>query len=268
MERIADVKNADKNIKNEILIGDSNVYGNVKEYIKDCKLRTNSVIGRELLITASPDFFKGLGTAELEIWKQENVKWLKSNFGENCIYSVLHKDEKTWHIHSLIIPRFKNKKNQLILANSRYFDGISKFQEWQTNYAKGIGTHFKSLNRGIKYSKMKHIQLKTFYAMLQQKTNEKDIPQLVAKAKNAELLEIKIQAVQKTLEVYKNYNSKNELVLQESKELIADISKIKKNSENYKDVLSLLSQQYKIPQYSIKEAIRICENISEKENEK
>ena len=272
MERIADVQNADKSIENEILIGNKNVYGDVKEYIKDCKLRKNSVIARELLQTASPDFFRGIGEKELEIWKQENIKWLKDNFGSNCIYSVLHKDEKTWHIHSLIIPKFKNKKNENILSNSRYFDGIRKMREWQSNYAKGMQEHFKSLNRGIKYSKAKHMTLKHYYTLVKQEINEKDIEQLVAKAKNSELLEIKIKAIEKTLEVYKNYNLKNILAKdsaqKESKELIKNIQEMKQNGNTYKEAISLLSQQYHIPMYAIKEAVKICENISEKELEK
>jgi len=272
MERITEVQNADKSIKNEILIGNKDVYKDVKNYISDCKLRKNTVIGRELLMTASPDFFHGLGEKELEVWKQENIKWLKDNFHENVVYSVLHKDEKSWHIHSLIVPKFKNKNNENILANSRYFDGIQKMREWQDNYAKGMQEHFKCLARGIKYSKAKHMTLKKYYTLVKQEINEKDNEQLIAKARNSKLLEIKIKAVEKTLEVYKNYNLKNILAKdsaqRESKQLINNIQKMKETGSSYKEAISLLSQQYHIPMYAVKEAIRICENINDKENEK
>jgi len=269
MERENEVANADRSIDNEILIGDKNVTQNVKNYISDVKLRKNSTIARSLLMTASPDFFRGLSKEELEIWKQENIKFLKDNFGDNCIYATLHKDETTWHIHALIVPKFKNKKGEYILSNTRYFDGIEKMRAWQDNYSNSMKIHFKCLNRGTKYSKMKNISLKKYYSLLNQSLNEKDIKQLAAKAKNSELLEIKLKAIQKTLEVYKNYNSKNSLdkdnAINESKLLYKDIQKMKEDKELYKDALSLISQQYKIPQYVVSQAIKQCEAINEKE---
>jgi len=273
MERNMEVLNADKNIKNEILIGNKNVNKSVKEYIKDVKLRKNSVIARELLMTASPDFFKGMMVSDLEQWKNDNINFLKDNFGANCLYATLHKDETTWHIHALIVPKFYNeKKKQYVLSNTRYFDGIEKFRSWQDNYAKAMQEHFKCLNRGIKYSKAKHMDIKHYYALIKQTFNEKDIKQLAAKAKNSELLEIKIKAIQNTLEVYKKYNSKNSLekdiAIKESRLLINDIEKMKENKGIYKEALSILSQQYKIPQYAVKEAIKFAENINNEEKEK
>ena len=269
MEREVEVQNADTKIKNERLIGSSNVYGDVQQYIKGIKLRSNGILARELMMTASPDFFKGLMPQDLEQWKKDNVKFLKDNFGDNCIYATLHKDEKTWHIQALIVPKFINAKGKTILSNTRYFDGIEKFRAWQDNYAEGMQKDFKCLNRGIKYSKAKNMMLKHFYSLVNQELNEKDIKQLVAKAKNSELLEIKIKSIQKTLEVYKNYNSKNELQrdssILESKKLMKEISLLKDNKEVYNEALSMLSQQYKIPQYAVKNAIKFCENINEKE---
>ena len=272
MERENEVANTDKSIKNEILIGNSNVVQNVKDYISDIKLRKNSVIARSLLMSASPDFFKGLSKEELENWKADNVKFLKDNFGSNCIYATLHKDEKTWHVHALIVPKFKNKKNENILSNTQYFDGIQKMREWQDNYSNSMKEHFKCLNRGIRYSKAKHMEIKQWYALVKQNLNENSLQQLSAKAKNSELLEIKIKAIQRTLEVYKNYSSKNETeknnVLLESKCLVKEVEKLKDTNENYKDALSLLSQQYKIPQYVIKDIKKECENINNEELEK
>ena len=272
MERENEVANADSNIENEILIGDKNVVNNVKNYISDIKLRKNGVVARSLIMSASPDFFKGLSENDLQYWKDDNVKFLKNNFGDNCQYAILHKDEHCWHIHALIVPKFKNKKGENILSNTRYFDGISKMRSWQDNYSNSMKERFKCLNRGIKYSKQKHLETKAWYAMVGKKLNENNHEQILAKARNSELLEIKIKSIQKTLEVYKNYNGKNELlkdtILKESKELIKDISRMKGNTEIYKETISLLSQQYKIPQYVIKEAIKICENNNDKENEK
>lgn len=114
--------------------------------------------------------------------------------------------------------------------------------------------------------------IKQYYSLINKEINVNDMQQVIAKAKNSELLEIKIKAIQKTLEVYKNYNSKNSLekdrAIQDSKELIKEITKLKENKEVYNEALSILSQQYKLPQYAVREAIRICENINDKELER
>lgn len=268
-ERENEVANADKNIENEILIGNNNVVNNIKNYISDIKLRKNAVVARSILMTASPDFFRGLTKEQKELWITDNVKFLKDNFGDNCLYATLHKDERTWHIHAVIVPKFKNKKGENILSNTRYFDGIDKMRAWQDNYSASMKERFKCLNRGIRYSKRKHVEVKTWYALINQNLNENNLQQLSAKAKNNELLEIKLKAIQKTLEVYKNYNSKNELeknsAILESKRLFNDIQKMKEDKELYKEALSLISQQYRIPQYVISEVLKQCENINERE---
>lgn len=268
MERENEVKNADLSIENEILIGDKNVVNNVKNYIQGIKLRKNAVVARSILTSASPDFFKGMSRDDLELWKTDNIKFLKDNFGDNCIYATLHKDEKTWHIHALIVPKFKNKKNESVLSNTRYFDGVERMREWQTNYANNMKEHFKCLNRGVKYSKAKHMQIKKYYSLLNEKVDEKNVNQILAKSKNNDLLEIKIKAIQETLITYQKYSNQNELALQDAKILLKQIEKFKDDKDIYKEVVSLLSQQYRIPQYAIKEAIKQCENINDKELEK
>ena len=168
----------------------------------------------------------------------------------------------------MIVPKFKNKKGESILSNTRYFDGVEKMREWQTNYANSIKQRFKCLNRGVKYSKQKNISLKRFYALLNEKVDEKNVNQILAKSRNNDLLEIKLKAIQETLVTYQQYNNQNELALQDAKILLKEMDKYKNDKELEKEVVSLLSQQYKIPQYAIKEARKQCQNINDKENEK
>jgi hypothetical protein len=178
-------------------------------------------------------------------------------------------DESTPHIHALIIPRFKNKKGEYILSNKKLFNGIEAYREYQDHYAKSISEHFKILNRGIRYSKAKHLTIRQWYSLVNKELDTKDLSQVVAKAKDHELLEIKIKAIQKTLEVYKNYNSKNELQKQsailEARNLIKEVEQLKQDKEHYKEAISYISQRFKVPQYVINEAIREVEAINEKE---
>jgi len=269
MEREMEVPNANTSIDNEILIGNADVYGTAWQYLQGIKLRKNNIVARELLLTASPAFFKGLSSQDLEKWENSNVNWLEENFGNNCVYATLHKDETTWHIHALVIPKFQKENGRYILSNTRYFDGIEKLREWQDNYANGMQKHFRSLNRGIKYSKAKHMEIRHFYNLINTNLQEKDIEQLTYKAKNAELLNIKIKAIEKTLEIYRQLNSNNYKEKKDIKDnaetLEKEIKKLKENRLLYKEAIEMLSQQYKIPQYAIKSAVRFCQNINQKE---
>ena len=246
---------------NEIMIGTKNIYEDVENYIKNVKLRSNSVIARELLLTASPGFFQGMPPSELERWKELNYNWLKKEFGDNCIYCVCHNDEKTYHLHVLIIPKFTNDKGKEILSNMRYFDGIDKFREWQDKYSSSMQQVFKSLNRGIRNSKAKHIEIKHFHAMVNAKLDEKDLKQVCAKAQNSELLEMKVKALMKTLESYKNHINSKDLDLSSLQKQIKELTKDK---QLYKNAVEVLSQQYKIPQNAIKEVIKYANKEREK----
>lgn len=93
MEREQNTPNANSQIKNEILIGSPDIYNDVANYIQGIKLRSNNVIARELLLTASPQFFRGLPEQQLHAWKEINKEWLIKNFGDNVRYAVLHKDK-------------------------------------------------------------------------------------------------------------------------------------------------------------------------------
>ena len=243
---------------NEILIGNKNV--DIEDYIKNIKLRSNAVIARELLLTASPGFFQGMPPSELEKWKELNYNWLKKEFGDNCRYAVLHKDESTWHIHALIVPKFQSKGKE-ILSNTRYFDGIEKLREWQDKYSQSMKEVFKLLNRGLKNSKAKHIEIKHFYAMVNSKIDEKDLKQVCAKAQNSELLELKVKGLMRTLESYKNHINSKDL---DFSSMQTQIKELTKDKELYKNAVEVLSEQYRIPQNAIKEVIKYANKEREK----
>lgn len=265
-EREMLVPNADMEIKNEILIGTSNILKDSLDYIKDVKLRKNSVLARDLLLTASPEFFKKATEEQKRKWIETNVKWLKDNFGDNCIYASLHSDESTPHITAIVIPRFYDpKKQKYILANARYFDGIAKMSQWQDKYADAMKSVFKELNRGIKFSKAYHTRIRHFYTLIEKELDTQELQSLCAKAKYSELQEIKIKNLQKTLNLYKDFKDKSDTEKQEikkhSKELYNQITDIKRNEEVYKETIKTMARAYKIPQQDI---VKILDYVQEK----
>lgn len=89
------VLNADpeKKCLNKILIGSENVTEDVMMYLEGVKMGKNSVIAREIILSAGNGFWERLSDTDRERWVQANYDFLKKSFGDNCVYAVLHLDK-------------------------------------------------------------------------------------------------------------------------------------------------------------------------------
>lgn len=257
MERKQETLNADPNLTkyNRILVGSSNIVDDVKIYLKDVNIHSNNVIAREILLTASPQFFKNILPSEKERWIQNNINWLHKHFGNNLIYCSLHEDESTTHINALIVPKFlDSKKQKYILSNRSYFNGRAKLSFWQDDYSKSMSS--MGLNRGIKFSKSKHIQIRTFYSLINKSLDIKDLKQICAKAKNSKLLESKVIDLQNTLFLYKDLSKKSQ---QERNELTTHISQLRKDKKLLAQSIKTMSSVYNIPEKTITQILKYTE---------
>lgn len=254
MERKQETLNADPNLTkyNRILVGSSNILDDVKKYLTDVNIHSNNVIARELLLTASPQFFKNILSSEKERWIQNNINWLHEHFGDNLIYCSLHEDESTTHLNALIVPKFlDSKKQKYILSNRNYFNGRAKLSFWQDDYSKTMSP--MGLSRGIKFSKSKHVQIRTFYSLINKDLDIKDLKQICAKAKNSQLLETKVIDLQNTLFLYKGLNKKSE---KERNELTSHISQLRKDKKLLSQSIKTMSLIYKIPENTITQILK------------
>jgi hypothetical protein len=252
MQREMKVLNANPAIKNEVLFGSENIYDDAMKYLHGVKIHSNNVLAAQLLLTASPTFFKGLSDLQLDQWKNLNRNWLQKEFGENLRYAVLHQDETTWHIHALVIPKIKNKKNEDTLSYRSYFNGREALRSWQDNYSSSMQSTFKQLRRGLKYSKAKHIDIRKFYSMINSNENAKSIEQLYAQAANNDLLKLKLEAMVKTLDSYKKYNSNTNL---ENEELKKNLKELKKDKDYYETAVKLMSKSYSIQEKELSQVL-------------
>lgn len=258
MERQIEVFNADPahRDKNRILIGDKNITQNVRKYIYGIKLRSNANIARDLVLTSNNDFFKNLTKEQQELWIQENIKFLKDNFGDNCLYACLHMDESTIHIHALIVAKFYNEeKNRYELRSNVYFDGKLKMQNWQTQYANHMSKKFNNLMRGIKGSKAKHTDIKTYYSLITKNLEVTDGKQVLAYAQRNFLLEKRLKALELTLEKIQE----NEAV----ENLLNKIDKLNKNNKVYKETIKAITKKYGIKE---KEILELVDKVQVKSN--
>lgn len=267
MEREANILNADpeRTYLNVTLIGEGDLLEDIKEYTKDIKMRKNGVLARELLMTASPDWLKAATPDKINDWINRNIQWLDDEFGDNIRHLCVHYDETSIHMHSLCIPRFHDdKKDKYVLANSRYFDGPVKLSEYQDRYSEAMED--LGLQRGLKYSKATHTQIRVYYNLVNKELDTKDIHQVVAKATNANILEKKIKELNQTLTSYKNYNSKTE---NEKEQLYNKYMNATEDKELLKECIRYMSDLYKIPQNHILNIMKgIKNNFKQFEEEK
>lgn len=258
MERQCEVKNADKEMTkyNKRLINDNNLIEEVKKRLYGVKIRSNANICRDLVLTSNKDFFNSLSEIEKNAWVNENIKFLEQTFGDNCIYACLHLDETTPHIHALIMPLFYNEeKKRNELRSNMYFDGSEKLRDYQTQYADHMSKRFNNLKRGIRGSKAEHIDIKTYYSMINKNLDVKDDKQILAYAKNNYLTEKRLKALEKTLINFQEDENKEKM--------INKIEKLNKNSKIYKKVIKAMSKKYNIKESEI--ISMIDESESEKE---
>jgi len=143
-------------------------------------------------------------------------------------------------------PYLPNIKNKSTLSNARYFDGIAKISAWQDNYAAAIQTAFKDLNRGTKFNKAKHIQIRHFYSLINRELDKNDLDSICANAKDADLLRVKVKSLQNTLNTYKMMeNSKamdHEELKKQNAQLYKEIKELSDNKKVYRETLKTISQ--------------------------
>lgn len=121
---------------------------------KNIGKRKNSVLALECVMS-----FSNGADVDVKKWEQDCLLWLQKTFGkENVLSAVVHMDENTPHIHSVIIPLDENDK----LNAKSFTGGRSKMIELQSSYAKAVEKY--GLKRGLQYSSAKHESLRRFYA--------------------------------------------------------------------------------------------------------
>lgn len=75
---------------NRILIGSESMSKDIQAYLIGVKYTDKNVIARELILSAGHGFYDRMAPQHQELWVQQNIEFLKRNFGNNCVYAVLH----------------------------------------------------------------------------------------------------------------------------------------------------------------------------------
>lgn len=146
----------------------------LKDKLNGIKPRKNGVLGLEFVFAYTPGC---VPDNNIKAWAMATVGWLVDNFGgtENIAEIMLHNDEKSPHIHAVVIPMHNGKLN-----SKHYINGPASCRALQDSYYEAV-KEYGDLSRGINSKITKRIH----------ESNRKWI------AENAEN-EIKLEAYQKT----------------------------------------------------------------------
>jgi hypothetical protein len=137
------------------------------------RIRQDAVKGMEFILTASPELFKRdeagqvLNDYRKSKWVGENLKFMQEKYGKNLVAFTLHQDEKTPHIHAVVVPITTDGR----LCAKELFNPQS-LRRLQTDYATAMQPF--GLERGIEGSRARHVEMKHIYGIQQKQRQELD----------------------------------------------------------------------------------------------
>lgn len=181
---------------NKCLVGSEDLMNDINTRLESVGItpRKNAVLAVEHLITASPEFFdyrkvtRPDGSAGLQgnvkrlaEFEQRTLAWLRQRYGsENVVSVVVHKDEKSPHIHAVIVPiltkeiavtrktkktpnRQSRTETRTVLAARELFGERSQLRDMQSSFAQQMQS--LGLTRGLEGSKAEHTTVQDFYRL-------------------------------------------------------------------------------------------------------
>jgi hypothetical protein len=130
------------------------------------KPRSDSVEAVEVLLTASPEWFRDdddlIDQKKVDQFSERSVKFLQQRkHGGICVKATLHMDEHTPHIHGIMVPIDPNGK----LNCKHYFGQRKDLRAWQTAFAKEMKP--LGLERGREGSRATHMRVQEFYKSIE-----------------------------------------------------------------------------------------------------
>lgn len=188
----------------------------IKErYTSSRSIRKDAVVGVEVLFTSDKEFFDKLTPEQERLYFEKSLEFLKDFAGEkNVISAVVHKDEKTPHLHCLFTPITNDGR----LHFKSFVDGKFEMQKLQDRYYNHISQYF-DLERGksAEQTKRKHLSVAEY--KLETAINER---------------ELELERVSKNTEEIKSKNSDLETQQNNINQALKDLEEFSKSLEKKK----------------------------------
>lgn len=132
--------------------------------------KSKSVVADELMFTATHKFFDDMSKDEILEWANTCMDFVYNDLGytkKQVLHATLHLDEKTPHIHCVVVPlvkKFDKRTNteRYTISKKQYIRDNIHLSELQDVYNVRLREKGYELERGIKGSDRKHIKIKEF----------------------------------------------------------------------------------------------------------
>lgn len=240
--RERETPNADPSQKNIRFIGSLDpeerledlVLAKIAEHEQRRKIRTDAVYCVELLLSASPSYFRSncptqagyYEPQKLDDWLEATQQWLADEYDSRIVRAELHLDEATPHIHAYFVPIDDDGQ----LRCNHFFDGRQKIHEFQDSYYNTM--RLIGLERGIRGSKAQHQDIKDFYRIVEEgrdlEVDELSAAQLKAKAADRDRANQRKQEMEATA---KALSLENEQLRRQIAQLEQDNQQLRKLTE-------------------------------------
>ena len=120
------------------------------------KMRSDAVAAYDFVVSASPEEMSKMPPERQKQYFANAADFFKSRYGEkNVITAVVHMDEKTPHLHLLLVPEKDGRVSAKALFNKQ------EMHDLQDNFYNQVSSQF-GLERGEAGSKAKHIETLDF----------------------------------------------------------------------------------------------------------
>ena len=235
----------------------------------------NNVVADELLFTSDSDFFKDMNKKQIKKWADICMEFVYEDLGytkEQILHATLHLDEKTPHIHCVVVPlirKFDKRTNteKYTISKKEYIKSNAHLSELQDKYHQRLVDKGFDLKRGIKNSNNEHISIKEF-KKITKKLDTRMEKQNYLMTRDYELLEEKLKIAKPTIsgkevKIDKDtYDTLNNF-MHTSKRVIKDMPR---NQALFKE-LTDYTQTYKDIEQE-RDNIKVEVKLLEKQNEK
>lgn len=130
----------------------------------------NNVVADEMIFTSDSDFFKDMNKRQIKKWADTCMEFVYEDLGytkEQVLHATLHLDEKTPHIHCVVVPlirKYDKRSNseKYTISKKQYIKSSTHLSELQDKYHQRLIDKGFDLKRGIKNSDNEHISIKEF----------------------------------------------------------------------------------------------------------
>ena len=132
-----------------------------KRYTSSRSIRTDAVLGVEVIFTSDNEFFKKLTPKQERLYFEKSLEFLKEFAGEkNVISATVHKDETTPHMHCVFTPITDDGR----LHFRSFVDGKFEMKKLQDRYYAKMKEFFPELERGksSEETQRKHLSVEQY----------------------------------------------------------------------------------------------------------